>query len=35
LITLNDTLHFYDTQHLNSKGVALFDNLLIETLLKH
>lgn len=34
LIQLTDTLHFYDTQHLNSKGVLLFDTYLIETLLK-
>lgn len=34
LLNLSDTLHFYDTQHLNSKGVSLFDNFLIEKVLK-
>lgn len=32
LIQLNDSLDFYDTQHLNRNGVALFDTFLINTL---
>lgn len=34
LLRLNDSLDFYDTQHLNTNGVAVFDSLLISTLLK-
>ena len=33
-LNLSDSIHFYDTQHLNSKGVKIFDNYLIETILK-
>ena len=30
IITLNDSLHFYDSEHLNQKGVELFNKKLIE-----
>ena len=29
---LNDTLHFYDKDHLNQEGVTLFNQKLIELL---
>lgn len=32
IITLNDSLHFYDFQHLNQNGVEIFNNKLIELL---
>jgi hypothetical protein len=31
-MTLNDSLHFYDQNHLNQNGVRLFNNKLIELL---
>lgn len=34
LLDLNDTIHFYDTQHLNSKGVNLFNQAIKEQVLK-
>lgn len=33
LITINDSLHFYDANHLNQDGVELFNKKLIETVL--
>ncbi|MEJ5273996.1 MAG: hypothetical protein WH035_07685, partial [Spirochaetota bacterium] len=33
-LPLNDNIHFYDRHHLNQYGVYLFDNYLIEYLLK-
>jgi hypothetical protein len=32
LLNLNDTLHFYDSHHLNQDGVVLFNKKLIETI---
>jgi hypothetical protein len=32
IMTLNDSLHFYDTHHLNQRGVSLFNQRLIELL---
>lgn len=32
LMHLNDTLHFYDSHHLNQRGVELFNNELIKIL---
>lgn len=32
ILNLNDSLHFYDSNHLNQNGVELFDNKLIELL---
>lgn len=34
LVSLNDTLHFYDTHHLNQVGVEIFNKKLIEELEK-
>jgi hypothetical protein len=34
IMTLHDSLHFYDSHHLNQKGVELFNNKLIEILIK-
>lgn len=34
IIHLNDSLHFYDTDHLNQKGVVLFNNELINRIIK-
>jgi hypothetical protein len=31
-MTLNDSLHFYDANHLNQNGVELFNEKLIELL---
>lgn len=33
MITLNDSVHFYDPNHLNQKGVEVFNKKLIELLL--
>ncbi len=32
VLTLNDSLHFYDSNHLNQKGVDIFNKKLIELL---
>ena len=32
IMSLNDSLDFFDDHHLNSNGVRKFDNKLIETL---
>jgi hypothetical protein len=32
IMTLNDSLHFYDAHHLNQHGVELFNQRLIELL---
>ena len=32
LISLNDSLHFYDSDHLNQNGVVIFNKKLIEVL---
>jgi hypothetical protein len=32
IMQLNDTLHFYDQQHLNQKGVKIFNTYLLEIL---
>ncbi|MDC8000098.1 hypothetical protein POV26_03550 [Aequorivita todarodis] len=32
ILTLNDTLHFYDSHHLNQNGVEIFNNELINIL---
>ncbi|WKL45038.1 hypothetical protein [Flavobacterium sp. ZE23DGlu08] len=32
MIELNDSLHFYDENHLNQKGVEIFNKILIESL---
>lgn len=32
IITLNDSLHFYDSNHLNQNGVSIFNKKLIELL---
>jgi hypothetical protein len=32
LITMNDSLHFFDSHHLNQKGVEIFNNRLINRL---
>ena len=32
IITLNDTLYFYDSHHLNQDGVNIFNKKLIELL---
>lgn len=32
LMSLTDTLHFYDQHHLNQKGVQMFNNLVIDKL---
>ncbi len=32
MLTLNDSLHFYDADHLNQAGVEIFDQALIERL---
>jgi len=32
ITNLNDSLHFYDEDHLNQNGVEIFDSLLIEVL---
>jgi len=34
LMTLNDTLHFYDSHHLNQDGVRLFNQRLIDIFLE-
>lgn len=34
LISLNDTLHFSDKDHLNQAGIEIYDNALIELLLE-
>ncbi len=34
IIKLNDSLHFYDSHHLNQNGVIIFNNKLIDTLKK-
>ena len=34
ILQLNDSLHFYDSNHLNQNGVRLFNQKLIE-ILKH
>jgi len=34
ILTLNDTLHFYDEHHLNQTGVELFNNKLLEIIKK-
>ena len=33
ILTLNDSLHFYDKSHLNQNGVELFNLALIDSLL--
>ncbi|PID27770.1 MAG: hypothetical protein CSB55_07585 [Candidatus Cloacimonadota bacterium] len=35
LMNLNDSLHFYDSHHLNQTGVKLFNEKVIEILNKH
>ena len=32
IIDLNDSLHFFDSHHLNQNGVKIFNNKLIELL---
>jgi hypothetical protein len=32
ILTLNDTLHFFDSHHLNQNGVEIFNNELIRIL---
>jgi len=32
ILNLDDSLHFYDSHHLNQKGVEIFNNTLIELL---
>jgi hypothetical protein len=32
IINLDDTLHFYDSNHLNQKGVEVFNHSLISEL---
>ena len=34
LVSLNDSLHFYDPDHLNSDGVKIFNKALINTVLR-
>ncbi len=34
ILTLNDSLHFYDEHHLNQDGVELFNNKLLEIIKK-
>ncbi len=34
ILNLNDSLHFYDQVHLNQNGVEIFNNKLIEKLIK-
>lgn len=35
LLNLDDSLHFYDPDHLNQKGVEIFNNKLIEILMNN
>jgi len=32
LITLSDSVHFYDSHHLNQSGVDVFNNALLDLL---
>ena len=32
IVSLNDSLHFYDSDHLNQNGVKIFNEKLIELL---
>ena len=32
IVTLNDSLHFYDSHHLNQNGVEIFNKRLIKIL---